>query len=118
MDPTWAAVMRRMLHDQGGMAPPTRPSGPKPGAVRHLPPPRCAVSGPRAPSPEQREALTRLGLAWPCSAAEVRAAYRNHSLHLHPDVGGSGPAFARLGADYQLVQPLFGPARAASRVGS
>jgi hypothetical protein len=117
MDPTWAAVMRRVLRDQGGMAPPTRPPGPRPGPARHLPPPRCAAPPPRGPSPEQRAALARLGLAWPCTAEEARAAYRRRSLQLHPDVGGSGAAFARLGADYRLVQSLVGPARAASPVG-
>jgi hypothetical protein len=46
-------------------------------------------------------ALDVLGLSWPCSAVDVRAAYRRLSLECHPDVGGSAERFRRVNEAYE-----------------
>jgi curved DNA-binding protein CbpA len=37
-----------------------------------------------------------LELSWPCSAADVRRAYRRLALERHPDRGGTDAAFHAL----------------------
>lgn len=50
------------------------------------------------PSPD---CLTRLGLALPCTIAEVKAAYRNRVKQVHPDQGGSHEEFLALQTAYE-----------------
>jgi hypothetical protein len=49
-----------------------------------------------AAGPGPRPWLDVLGLSWPCSAAEVRRAYRRLALERHPDRGGTATAFDAL----------------------
>jgi hypothetical protein len=51
-------------------------------------------------------ALEVLGLRWPCSAAEVKAAYRRLSRQTHPDVGGSAEGFRRVNEAYERVASI------------
>lgn len=67
--------------------------GPAPRASR---PPKP----PRAPRPEpEREVYVHarvLGVAWPCTASEVREAFRFRIAKAHPDHGGSNTSTQRL----------------------
>jgi hypothetical protein len=49
-------------------------------------------------------ALAALGLRWPCTVAEVKAAYRERVKVAHPDCGGSAEAFISLTERYKLAQ--------------
>ena len=55
-----------------------------------------ANHGWRRPAPAPRAWLGVLGLTWPCTAAEVRKAYRRLALQHHPDRGGSVEGFTRI----------------------
>jgi hypothetical protein len=48
----------------------------------------------------------RLGLSFPCSVAEVRAAYRELAKRAHPDRGGSHDGFLALQAAYEKAVRL------------
>ena len=50
------------------------------------------------------EALAVLGLAWPCSEREFRAAYRKLSKRTHPDCGGSAAAFVKINDAYETIK--------------
>ena len=50
----------------------------------------------RASGPAPRAWLQVLELSWPCSAADVRRAYRRLALQRHPDRGGTDAAFNEL----------------------
>ncbi|MDR0367332.1 MAG: J domain-containing protein [Rickettsiales bacterium] len=50
---------------------------------------RAPAKDPRANlSPEQKSALDTLGLGYPCSIAEIKAAYKRHVKLSHPDLNG------------------------------
>jgi hypothetical protein len=53
-------------------------------------------STPRSPAPAPRSWLQVLELSWPCSAVDVRRAYRRLALERHPDRGGTDAAFHAL----------------------
>lgn len=73
------------------------------GASRQAPPSgrTPAVGSPAA-------AAHVLGLRWPCSADEAKAAFRRGALKAHPDRGGSDAAFVRLKAAYDEVRRGLG----------
>jgi hypothetical protein len=57
------------------------------------------------------EAARSLGLRWPCTAAELKAAWRRVAKVAHPDRGGSAEAFrAAKAAHDQLARALGGQA--------
>ncbi len=60
---------------------------------------------PRAgmPPPEVAVALGVLGLSYPCSATEIKAAYRLKALEAHSDHGGSDREFIAVKAAYDAV---------------
>jgi hypothetical protein len=62
---------------------------------------RARSSGRGEPGP--RGWLAVLELSWPCSAADVRRAYRRLALQRHPDHGGTNEAFTRLTEAYELA---------------
>lgn len=76
--------------------------------------PRQAPDGARdaAPPRASREAwtldtaLAALGLAPPCTVADVRRAFRERAKTAHPDAGGSDAAFIALRRSYE--QALMG----------
>jgi DnaJ domain len=45
----------------------------------------------------QRDAASVLGLSWPCTKAEVEAAYRRQAREYHPNRGGSRERFEAIG---------------------
>jgi hypothetical protein len=47
--------------------------------------------------------LRMLGLSWPCSREEIKAAYRRLALQTHPDQGGSTEAFRRINEAYERL---------------
>ncbi len=55
---------------------------------------------------EAPECLQALGLPWPCTADEVRTAYRRLARRAHPDGGGSHDAFLALQAAYEQALHL------------
>lgn len=59
---------------------------------------------PGGPAGQVAEALDVLGLTWPCSEREVRAAYRRLSKETHPDTGGSAESFVRINAAYEQAK--------------
>lgn len=61
---------------------------------------------PRQPmlTPEVIAALERLGVSYPCSAAELKAAYRRRAKETHSDQGGSDPEFIAVNAAYDIVK--------------
>ncbi len=50
--------------------------------------------------------VAALGLAWPCTAQEVRQAFRARAKTVHPDAGGSSEAFQALYRAYQEALAL------------
>ncbi len=50
--------------------------------------------------------LLALGLTMPCTADEVRAAYRRKVKHLHPDRGGDRRQFLRLQAHFEQAMAV------------
>lgn len=57
---------------------------------------------PHRPSAEE-QAAKRLGVAWPCSAEELKKAYRASALKTHPDHGGNSEAFRAVAEDYKFL---------------
>ena len=57
-----------------------------------------------SPTSSVVEALAVLGLAWPCTFAEFRNAYRQRSQETHPDCGGSPGSFVEVNAAYEAVK--------------
>ena len=55
-----------------------------------------------APNAVIERALSVLGLAWPATPDEIRAAYRRRSLVAHPDTGGTDDEFRRVHEAYEL----------------
>jgi curved DNA-binding protein CbpA len=55
---------------------------------------------------EDLAALEVLGLRWPCSAAEVKVAYRRLARATHPDVGGSAERFRQVNEAYERIAGL------------
>lgn len=51
-------------------------------------------------------ASRQMGLWWPCSRAQVRAAYRERARQCHPDRGGDAAEFRALQAEYEQLQSL------------
>jgi curved DNA-binding protein CbpA len=47
-----------------------------------------------------------LGLAFPCTAPEIKHAFRAKAKVMHPDSGGSNEAFQRLYQAYQEALKL------------
>jgi hypothetical protein len=47
--------------------------------------------------------LRVLGLSWPCSRDEIRAAYRRLALRTHPDRGGLAEVFRRINEAYKRL---------------
>jgi hypothetical protein len=64
-----------------------------------------AVAMPVAP-PAAPACIDLLGLPWPCTADEVKAAYRRRALQLHPDRGGSEAEFIALRNAYEEALEL------------
>lgn len=60
--------------------------------------------GSGVPSAEVVEALAVLGLAWPCTERDFRAAYRSRSKQTHPDAGGKAASFIEVNAAYEVVK--------------
>jgi hypothetical protein len=58
-------------------------------------------------------ALGVLGLSWPVSVDEVKAAYRKLAKQCHPDAGGSQDEFKQLQAAYEKVMEAIHQAAAA-----
>jgi hypothetical protein len=52
------------------------------------------------PTPDD---LRVLGVSWPCSAEELKAAYRRLALRAHPDRGGSAEEFRRVNEAYERL---------------
>ena len=52
------------------------------------------------PGKQTPECLAALGLAWPCTAADVRRAYRRLAKQSHPDGGGTHDRFLALQEAY------------------
>jgi hypothetical protein len=48
------------------------------------------------------QSLSVLGLTWPATPGEIRAAYRRRSLVAHPDTGGSDEKFRRVHEAYEM----------------
>lgn len=57
----------------------------------------------RTGSPPRLHWSAVLGTSLPCSADDVRSAFRAQALKVHPDRGGSEQAFVRLKAAYDLA---------------
>jgi hypothetical protein len=55
-----------------------------------------------APNAMIEQSLLVLGLTWPATPGEIRAAYRRRSLVAHPDTGGSDEEFRRVHEAYEL----------------
>lgn len=53
-------------------------------------------------------AAQQLGVRWPCSAEEVKAAYRREALRCHPDHGGSAERFKIIVAARQVLDHALG----------
>ncbi|MEO5725659.1 MAG: DnaJ domain-containing protein [Byssovorax sp.] len=66
----------------------------------------------REPEPSRRSWLQVLELSWPCSAADVRKAYRRLALQRHPDRGGTNAAFNTLTKARDAALREVEPARA------
>jgi hypothetical protein len=60
-------------------------------------------------------ALAVLGLSWPCTAGEVKAAYRRLALASHPDRGGSAEGFRQVREAYERVAGAIIPRDGAFR---
>ena len=54
--------------------------------------------------PEVIAALELLGVSYPCSAAEIKTAYRRKAKEVHSDQGGSDPEFIAVNAAYDIVK--------------
>jgi hypothetical protein len=52
------------------------------------------------PTPDD---LRVLGVSWPCSAEELKAAYRSRAKETHPDRGGSAEEFRRVNEAYEQL---------------
>lgn len=61
-----------------------------------------------AMAPTTPPALAALGLRWPCSAADVRHAFRRRALRVHPDHGGDAESFRRLVEVYEQALKVVG----------
>jgi hypothetical protein len=59
------------------------------------------------PGPPPTDDARILGLSWPCTAGELKAAYRRLSKATHPDVGGSAEEFRRINAAYERLAEHF-----------
>jgi len=57
-------------------------------------------------APPAVECLTVLGLSFPCTLSEVRAAYRRLVQRAHPDRGGSHEEFLALRSAYEKAFDL------------
>jgi hypothetical protein len=58
----------------------------------------------RSVPPSAAAALAVLGLSYPCTRQEIKAAYRKSMLKCHPDVGGTNAEAARVNAAYEAVK--------------
>ena len=85
IEPYWARAFNRTLR---GEAPPPPPS-PKPARVERPSPPRSAWEV--------------LGVPTGASVADIKRAYRQRALALHPDRGGDADAFRALTRAYDKV---------------
>jgi hypothetical protein len=56
----------------------------------------------------QIDCLTKLDLTYPCTAADVRAAYRRLAKAAHPDQGGGHEEFLALRVAYEQALRLCG----------
>lgn len=68
--------------------------------------------GQRPPQPEPSADpvhmyLAHLGLAWPCTEAELTTAYRRLARVHHPDVGGQASEFIRIKLAYDKLKDLL-----------
>jgi hypothetical protein len=66
------------------------------------------LPGPSLSAPNDMivQSLSVLGLTWPATPGEIRAAYRRRSLVAHPDTGGSDEEFRRLHEAYELCAAI------------
>jgi hypothetical protein len=71
---------------------------------------RGADAGGTPPPAELVAAAGTLGLRWPCTAADAKAAYRRAVLRAHPDQGGSPEAFRRVQGAYDEIRLRLGVA--------
>ena len=55
----------------------------------------------------QEACFTTLGLTWPCTAADVKRAYRQKAHEVHPDKGGNATAFQALQDAYEEALGLL-----------
>ncbi len=65
---------------------------------------RHGRNNPSNPPDGITEALATLGLPWPSTTEDVRAAYRRRSKETHPDSGGSADSFVEINAAYETVK--------------
>lgn len=66
---------------------------PPPGRARRKR--RCSAAG------EDRSAFGILGIAWPCTEADLRAAWKRAAFERHPDRGGTHADFVALQRAYE-----------------
>jgi len=61
--------------------------------------------------PHRSDPFRTLGLAYDADPAELRRAWRRMALVTHPDLGGTGAAFMRIRAAYELLRADLDAAR-------
>jgi hypothetical protein len=65
------------------------------------------------PMPDHAADARTLGVAWPCTSAELKSAYRRLAKATHPDRGGSSEEFRRVNEAYERLQVAAVEARGA-----
>jgi hypothetical protein len=71
------------------------------------PPPNRVGPASRRPSPyTPRDAFALLGLTWPCSETDVRAAWKRAAFENHPDRGGTHDEFLTIHRAYEMCLAL------------
>jgi hypothetical protein len=58
--------------------------------------------------PKTPDCLVQLGLKLPCTAGDVKQAYRRMAKQYHPDAGGEGQQFVTLQRNFEQALSLVG----------